>query len=278
MSREFAGRTAIVTGAASGIGAEIARQLAAAGAHVLATDVSEARLAGVVDGITGAGGSARAMRVDVAQQDDLQRAVDSVVSEHGQLDYLFSNAGVGIFGELDEVSLAEADTIVDVNLRGVLYGVGVAYRQMLRQGGGHIVSTASAAGLMAVPLQSHYTATKHAVVGLTKALALEAEGAGIRTTVFCPAWVESAMFDTSTLHGSMAAADPRQVVPIPPLATDVAVRRLLRGVLRKRRYVITPFYARLGWWLERFSPTLAHYLHRAAMTQVRRRTAAARGE
>jgi NAD(P)-dependent dehydrogenase (short-subunit alcohol dehydrogenase family) len=276
VSREFAGRTAIVTGAASGIGAEIARQLAAAGAHVLATDVSEARLAGVVDGITDAGGSARAMRVDVAQRDDLQRAVDAVVAEHGRLDYLFSNAGVGIFGEMDEVSLDEADTIVDVNLRGVLYGVGIAYRQMVRQGHGHIVCTASAAGLMPVPLQSHYVATKHAVVGLTQSLALEAASTGVRTTVFCPAWVESAMFDTSILHGSMVVADPRQVVPIKPLATDVAVRRLLQGVLRGRRFVITPFYGRLGWWLERFSPTLSHHLHRAALAQLRRRTAAAR--
>lgn len=278
MTLGFTGATAIVTGAASGIGAEIVRQLAAAGAHVLATDVTELALSEVVEQAKRHGGLVSAMRVDVADRADVQAAVDAVVAEHGRLDYMFNNAGVGIFGEMEAVSLDEADTIVDVNLRGVLYGVGVAYRQMLRQGGGHIVSTASAAGLMAVPLQSHYTATKHAVVGLTKALALEAEGAGIRTTVFCPAWVESAMFDTSTLHGSMAAADPRQVVPIPPLATDVAVRRLLRGVLRKRRYVITPFYARLGWWLERFSPTLAHYLHRAAMTQVRRRTAAARGE
>lgn len=278
MTLGFIGATAIVTGAASGIGAETVRQLAAAGAHVLATDVTELPLNDVVEQAKRDGGLVSAMRVDVANRADVQAAVDAVVAEHGRLDYMFNNAGVGIFGEMETVSLDEADTIVDVNLRGVLYGVGVAYRQMLRQGGGHIVSTASAAGLMAVPLQSHYTATKHAVVGLTKALALEAEGAGVRTTVFCPAWVESGMFDTSTLHGSMASADPRQLVPFPPLATDVAVRRLLRGVLRKRRYVITPFYARLGWWLERFSPTLAHYLHRAAMTQVRRRTAAARGE
>lgn len=271
MNSGFSGTTAIVTGAAHGIGAEIARQLAAAGAVVLATDVANAPLRAVVDDIGQAGGSAMAMVVDVTDRDDVQRAVDSVVAEFGQLDYMVSNAGAGIFGEVESVSLDEADTIVDVNLRGVLYGVGVAYRQMLRQGSGHIVSTASAAGLVPVPAQAHYTATKHAVVGLHKALALEAAAAGIRTTVFCPAWVESSMFDTATIHGSLAGSDPRAAVPIKPLATEVAVRRLLRGVLRGRRFVVTPFYGRLGWWLERFSPTLSHALYRGALTRLRHR-------
>lgn len=271
MTRGFSGATAIVTGAAHGIGAEIARQLAGAGAFVLVTDVAEAPLAGVVDGISRAGGSARAMVVDVADRAAVQGAVDAVVAEFGRLDYMVNNAGVGIFGEVEAVSLDEADTIVDVNLRGVLYGVGVAYRQMLRQGSGHIISTASAAGLVPVPAQAHYTATKHAVVGLHKALALEAAGAGIRTTVFCPAWVESSMFDTATLHGTMSGADPRTAVPIAPLATDAAVRRLLRGVRRGRRFVITPVYGRLGWWLDRVSPALSHLLYRAALVRLRRR-------
>lgn len=273
---DFDGRTAIVTGAASGIGAEIARQLATAGAIVLATDVAAAALDDVVAGIRRAGGSADALVVDVTDRADLQRAVDAVVGRHGRLDYMFNNAGVGVFGELDQISLDMSDTIVDVNLRGVLYGVGIAYRQMVRQGSGHIVSTASVAGLVPVPLQAHYCATKHAVVGLSKALALESSTTGVTTTVFCPAFVESGMFDTSALHGSMAGVNPRAVVPVAPLATDVAVSRLLRGVLRRRRFVVTPFYGRLGWWLERFSPALSHHLHRLSMIALRKRMAAQR--
>src|SRR5690606_9897896 len=276
MSRTFAGATAVVTGAASGIGAEIARQLAAQGAFVLATDVSEEPLHAVVDEIKRAGGAARAMRVDVAERADVQDAVDEVVAEFGRLDYMVNNAGVGIFGEVEAVTLDEADLTVNVNLRGVLNGVGIAYRQMLKQGFGHIISTASAAGLVPVPLQVHYTATKHAVVGLHKALALEAEANGIRTTVFCPAWVESGMFDTAKLHGSMSVPDPRKVVPVKPMPTDEAVRRLLDGVRRGRRFVITPFYGRLGWWLERLSPVLSHQLHRVMLREVRKRTERAR--
>lgn len=271
---EYSGKTAIVTGAASGIGAEVARQLAAGGAFVLVTDVSD--LQDVVDGIKRAGGEARAMRVDVSRRDDVQAAVDEVVGEFGRLDYMFANAGVGIFGEMETVSLDEADTIVDVNLRGVLYCVGIAYRQMREQGFGHVVSTASAAGLVPVPMQSHYTATKHAVVGLHKALALEADVTGIGSTVFCPAWVESGMLDTATIHGSLSVPSPRDIVPIRPIPTEVAVRKLLDGVRRGRHFVITPFYSRLGWWLERVSPPLSHRLHRTLLTQVRKRAAVVR--
>src|SRR4051794_22500568 len=180
----FAGKTAIVTGAASGIGREIARQLAAAGAHVLATDLPGHALdaAGAQDGLT-------TMPVDVSDSDQIQAAVDRVVGEHGRLDMIFNNAGVAIFGEFEVVTLADWDKIIDVNLRGVAHGAAIAYRQMVEQGGGHIVNTASVAGLVPVPLQVHYCATKHAVVGLGKTLAVEARQHGIRVTTYCPAFV-----------------------------------------------------------------------------------------
>jgi len=90
--------------------------------------------------------------------------------------------------------------------------------------------------------------------------------------------VESGMFDTATLHGSMSVPNPRTIVPVRPLPTEEAVRRLLRGVRRGRRFVITPFYARLGWWLERLSPQASHQLHRLMLREVRKRTARARSK
>lgn len=273
---QFAGKTAVVTGAASGIGREIARQLAADGSFVLVTDLAGAPVDEVVAEIKRAEGNAAGMVVDVTKPADLQAAVDAVVAEHGRLDYMFSNAGVGIFGDLELISTAESDAIVDVNLRAVINGVTIAYQQMIKQSGGHIVTTASAAGLLPVPLQAHYCATKHAVIGLHKALALESGRHGVATTVFCPAWVESGMFDTSTLRGSLAGVDPREMVPVKPLATEIAVERLLRGVRRKRRMVITPAYARVGWWIERLSPALSHHLHRISAVGIRRRAEKAR--
>ncbi|MBI5309838.1 MAG: SDR family oxidoreductase [Actinobacteria bacterium] len=272
----FNGKSAIVTGAASGIGRESALQLAAAGAHVWVTDVVEG-IDGVVAEIAGAGGKATAMRVDVARREDLRAAIDAVVAEHGRLDLMFNNAGVAIFGEFELVTLDDWDKIIDVNLRGVAYGTKLAYDQMVTQGGGQIVTTASVAGLVPVPLQAHYCATKHALVGLHNTLELEAAEHGVHLTLFCPAFVQSGMFTNNTLRGSLEGTDARKLVPIKPLATDKAVRRLLNGVAARKRLVVTPFYGRVGWWLERLSPSLSYRLHRQTLRETRRRAAGSRG-
>lgn len=273
MTGGFAGRTAIITGAGSGIGAEIARQIASSGAIVLVTDIDSAAVDGVVAEIVAAGGSASGMVVDVARAEDLHAAVQRVLTGHGKLDYLFNNAGVAIFGEVEEVTLAEWDHIIDVNFRGVAHGTTIAYRQMVRQGHGHIVNTASVAGLTPVPLQAHYCATKHAVVGLSKTMAAEAAEHGIAVTAFCPAFVSSGMFHNHTFRGSLAGADAQRLVPVTPLPARVAVRRLLRGMRRGKVLVITPHYGRAGWWLERAAPALAGRLQRLLLRQTRKRAA-----
>ncbi len=272
----FTGRSAVVTGAASGIGREIAVQLAARGADVLVTDVKAAPLEEVVATIVANGGRARARQVDVTDVASLQAAIDDVVATHGRLDLMFNNAGVAVFGDYESLSVEDGDLVLDVNLRGVVHGSTLAYAQMVEQGSGHIVNTASAAGFVPVPLQAHYCATKHGVIGLSKTLRLEAEERNVAVTVYCPAWVESGMFEDHTFRGTMEGADPRGLVPIPPLRTDVAVRRLLDGVARRKAYVITPFYGRLGWWFERLSPAASHQLHRRTLSTMRRRLGKAR--
>lgn len=266
----FNGKSAIVTGAASGIGRQIALQLAAAGAHVWATDVVDG-IDDVAAEITRAGGSATAMRVDVSKRDDIAAAIDAVVAQHGRLDLMFNNAGVAIFGEFELVTLDDWDKIIDVNLRGVAYGTKLAYDQMVRQGGGQIVTTASVAGLAPVPLQAHYCATKHALVGLHGTLELEAAEHNVSLTLFCPAFVQSGMFINNTMRGTLEGTDARKLVPIKPLATDKAVRRLLAGVAARKRLVVTPFYGRLIWWIERLSPALSARLHRITLSETRRR-------
>jgi NAD(P)-dependent dehydrogenase (short-subunit alcohol dehydrogenase family) len=272
----FSGKTAIVTGAASGIGREIARQLGAAGAQVLVTDLDRAAVDAVAAEISARGGAAEGMPVDVSDRDQIQAAVDHMVAAHGRLDYMFNNAGVAIFGEVEVVTLDDWDKIIDVNLRGVAYGATIAYRQMVAQGSGHIVNTASVAGLIPVPLQAHYCATKHGVVGMSKTLALEARRHGVEVTVFCPAFVESGMIENNTLRGTMEGTDARKLMPLKPLPTVTAVSRLLKGVERGREFVVTPFYGRAGWWLERLSIPLSDRLHRLTLRETRRRARAAR--
>lgn len=266
----FDGRTVIVTGAASGIGREIARQTAAAGAIVLVTDVAP-EIDDAVSEITAAGGRAEAMKLDVSDRDQVAAAIDKVVAEHGRLDYIFNNAGVAIFGEFEIVTLDDWDKIIDVNLKGVAYGSKLAYDQMVKQGGGHIVNTASVAGLVPVPLQSHYVATKHALVGMGKTLELEAAKHNIGITTYCPAFINTGMFENNTFRGTMEGTDARKLVPIKPLSTEKAVRPLLEGVAKGKSIVIVPFYGKLGWWLERYAPWLAKQQHRLMFRETVRR-------
>ncbi len=270
MGGEFSGKTAIVTGAASGIGRQIALQLGAAGATVLVTDVADG-IDAVADEITTAGGNAAARKVDVSSRDAVASAISDFVAEHGRLDLIFNNAGVAIFGEYEEVSLDDWDKIINVNLKGVAYGSKLAYDQMVKQGGGHIINTASVAGLVPVPLQAHYVATKHAIVGMDKTLRIESARHNIHVTTFCPAFIETGMFETAEFKGRLKGVDTHSLVPIKPLGADKAVERLLDGVAKHKPIVITPFYGRLGWWIERYLPPLANLQHRVLYRETVRR-------
>lgn len=267
MEETLSGKSVIVTGAASGIGRAIAAQCAEAGAHVLLTDIVDSVHATADD----IGRGAESMIVDVSDRDQIAAAIDQVVEEHGSLDFIFNNAGVAIFGEVEIVTLDDWDKIIDVNLKGVAYGVKLAYDQMVKQGSGHIINTASAAGLVPVPLQTHYVTTKHAVVGMAKALELEADDHDIHVTTFCPGFIETGMMTNNTLRGTMDVPDVKALVPVPALSADKAAARLLVGVAKHKRLVITPFYGRLGWWLERLSPSLAHAQHRFLYKQTVKR-------
>jgi len=158
----FSGKQAIVTGAGSGIGAALCRALAGAGADVVCTDVdgdAAERTALTL------GDRARSARLDVTDAAAVQSVVDDVVDRSGRLDLIFYNAGIVWGGDTELLTLDQWNAIIDVNLRGVVHGVAAAYPLMVRQGHGHIVNTASMAGLTAAGQITSYVTTKHAVVG-----------------------------------------------------------------------------------------------------------------
>ena len=128
----------------------------------------------------------RAERVDVTDAVAVQRLVDGTVAREGRLDLLFNNAGIAVFADARDTSLEDWNRLIDVNLRGVVHGVAAAYPLMVRQGSGHIVNTASAAGLLPSPANIAYAATKHAVVGLSLTLRAEAVHHGVGVSVICP--------------------------------------------------------------------------------------------
>jgi 2-keto-3-deoxy-L-fuconate dehydrogenase len=185
------GKTALVTGAGSGIGESIAHALAGAGAHVYVTDHVAEKAQRVVAEIGGAGGRARSLVLDVSSEADCQQAAEQVHAEYPALDILVNNAGIGHVGTIEQTTGSDLDRLYQVNVRGVFNVTKAFIGRMIARRAGSIVNTASIAGVVAIRDRLAYTTTKFAVVGITKALALDHAEQGVRVNCVCPGRVET---------------------------------------------------------------------------------------
>ncbi len=188
------GKVVAITGASGGIGEASARLLAERGAKLVLGARRLERLEALAAEITSAGGHAMALRVDVTRREDLVHLVEIASERHGQLDILVGNAGVGPISPLDDLRVEEWEQMIDVNLKGVLYGVAAALPVFRAQGFGHFVHVASTAGLKTVPSQAVYSATKVAVRAFTEGLRQEA-GDKLRVTLVTPGFVRTDFVD-----------------------------------------------------------------------------------
>jgi NAD(P)-dependent dehydrogenase (short-subunit alcohol dehydrogenase family) len=194
-NKTFSGKVALVTGGTSGIGKTTAIEFARAGAKVVLTGRREKEGAQAVAEITKLGGDAGFVRADVARDADVKGMVDFTVDKFGRLDIAFNNAGVEWMGPLDQATEAEYRRVFDINVWGVLNSMRHEITVMLKTGGGAIVNTSSVAGHVGMGQVSIYTASKHAVEGLTKALALEFAKQNIRINAVAPGAIATEMFD-----------------------------------------------------------------------------------
>ncbi|MFZ0664806.1 MAG: SDR family oxidoreductase [Acidimicrobiales bacterium] len=260
----FEGKVAIVTGAASGIGLALARALVVRGASVVFCDIDEEGARKAADELhAGPPGRASAAGLDVRNSDAVTELVERTARDHGHLDLIFNNAGIAVGGRISDMTLAHFDRAIDVNLRGVINGVMAAYPIMIRQGRGHIVNTASSAGLLPGPGLGPYAMTKHAVVGLSISLRPEAATNGVRVSVVCPGVIDTPLLDRKNpsdlpdvasysgggreaLEKAMGKAYPAEL-----LARDVLV-----GVARNRAIIVAPHHARRAWFAYRMAPVL----------------------
>lgn len=208
------GRGAVVTGAASGIGAAIAEVLAAAGAQVVLADVDQAGAEEVAGRIRAQGGSARAVRCDVSKRGDVDSAVGAAEAAFGRLDVMCNVAGVPSDGALAEVSEAEFERVLGINLKSVLFGCQAALRSMGPQGSGSIVNVASAVIDAPAPGYGLYAISKAGVASLTQTLALEAGPLGVRVNALAPGATLTAFTNRHLLgpDGEVAPARLEQFV------------------------------------------------------------------
>jgi len=260
VSYDFGGRVVLVTGAARGLGRDIARRFALAGASVVASDAARANetlayeiateddLELTLAAIRETGGAGIAVRADVRSEPDVEALLRETVARYGRLDVLVNNAGVYTGGPVTELREEEWDAALDVNLKGPFLCAKHAARHMSgRVGGGRIITISSTSALVGIPNQVSYQASKHGVVGLTRTLALELAPHGVTVNTVCPTVVHTPMLDfltetgqayfqevarlcgASTVFPGLDALDPRDVSEaVLWLASDAA--RYVTGI------------------------------------------------
>ena len=265
----FKDKVAIVTGGASGIGRALCEELGRRGAAVVVADVRGDEAGAVAAGITAKGGRAHAVQVDVSKEGEVRALVEETVRQHGRLDYVFNNAGIAVVGEVRDMGLEHWRRILDVNLWGVIHGTMAAYPAMVRQGFGHIVNTASAAGLVPVPMLTAYAATKHAVVGLSLSLRGEAAALGVKVSVVCPGQIRTDIPRTTEYVGVRREDIMARIRSEKMMDPAKCAQVILRGVARNKAIITVTGLARVLWWLYRLHPSLPGLLLRRGVRDFR---------
>jgi NAD(P)-dependent dehydrogenase (short-subunit alcohol dehydrogenase family) len=274
MASSVSGKIAFVTGGASGIGAALSTKLVDGGAEVWIADRQVGPGQELAQRLNSGAGKAHAIELDVRSYPSFERAVAEAVRQSGRIDYLFNNAGIGVGGEVDSYTLDDWNDVFDVNLRGVVHGIQAVYPIMIQQHSGHIVNTASLAGLVAAPGSASYTASKHAVVALSMVLRVEAERHGVQVSVLCPGAIRTPIL-TGGKYGrmTMTGLSDEQLLkfwePFRPMAPEKFAERALRAVLRGDAIIVVPAWWKASWYLDRLSPRLSMRAARLTLKRLR---------
>lgn len=269
----FKGRTAIVTGGSSGIGRAICRELALREASVIViADIDIDGAHQVAESINTKGCVCKAVKVDVANRSDIEKLVDDCITEYGRLDYMFNNAGVTICGEVRDMDFGHWQRMIEVNLWGVINGTTAAYRTMVAQGSGHIVNIASLDGLVPMPMATPYTAAKHAVVGLSTALRMEAAKLGVKVSVVCPGSVRTKVLDAATFVGiDREGAIDEITSGFQQTSPEKCAKAIFHGVKNNNGIILDGrLYSRFFWWMYRLTPGLYNRLMKVGVSEIRK--------
>lgn len=244
----FEGKTAIVTGASSGIGRELALQLAAQGVRVALVARRAGELQALAGEIASLGGKALAVPCDVGDRELVLAGVGRIEEAFGPADLLINNAGHGGHASLLQCELDDVERMMRVNFLAAVYCTKAVLGSMVRRGTGWIVFMASVAGRIAPPMESVYAASKFALVGLASALSLEVEDAGVHVLTVCPGTVRTPFFSEAHLKRLPPVARRKMVEP------EVMAREVLRALRRGRRELTYPRWMALAYLVQALAP------------------------
>lgn len=256
---EWSNSVVVITGAGSGIGRAIAREAAKRGAIVMVTDINPEKAKQTA---IECGHNSQSFVLDVCNSEDFKMMIDLVIQKYGKIDYLFNNAGIAIGGETFEITLQAWNKIIDVNVRGVINGIAAVYPQMVKQKSGHIINTASLAGLGPAPLLTPYSTTKHAIVGLSTSLRSEAEIYGVKISVLCPSAIETPLLDSKEVPGLPIVPwlpDFRRFLTKlagPPYSPEKLAEDTLNAISKNQGIIVIPQRAKAVWHIGKLFPKL----------------------
>jgi len=252
--RDLRGKVIVVTGAASGIGKELARGLYAKGAHLALVDIDETRLAEAAAELEGAGQRVSRHVADVGNRERMQALPDEVVAAHGGVDVLINNAGVSIGAMFAEHSIDDAEWLLKINLMGVIYGCKFFLPVLLEAENAHIVNVSSMFGIFSMPGQAIYSTSKAGVRGFTEALWTELDGTSVKLTCVHPGGINT---DVIRSARGMKEGDKQRAVALQErfgMPAERAAAKIIRAVERDKRRVLVGVDAHIGVCLKRLFP------------------------
>jgi short-subunit dehydrogenase len=239
----FKGKSVLVTGAAAGIGRALALEFCKRGAWVYAADIQMDKLQALND-IASGSGSITTLSLNVTEPMQFASAFERMQQDCGSVDYVVNNAGIVVGGDFRETSMQDIEKITQVNYWGAMYGTKQAYDIMTRQGSGHIVNVASPAGVLPVPLSTAYSATKHAVMGLSHSLRAEGALYGVKVSAVLPGMVTSELWENAINTGDYDYKKEMESGGIPQITSQQAALEILQGIARNQRNIVFPFLNR----------------------------------
>ena len=250
----FNHKTVILTGAASGIGREMALLLNQCKAKLFLIDLNEKDLTKLASILRKSNPDVHAHCMDVSSHDQFAQFCHEFLKTETCPDYLFNNAGICIGGEALNFDFKSWKKIIDVNLYGVINGISLFYPLMAKQRRGHIVNTSSFAGLIPLPGEASYVASKYAIQGLTEVLEIEASFYGVKVTAVCPGVVQTPIYQT----GEVIGFDKEKVLSLWPrgITANKCAEMILEGVAKGKRIILITRFAQFAFLVKRFFPGL----------------------